>query len=83
MSLALTTTQRNQINTYGTAKQYAQMYAYIAEEMKAGRIVGASTEQTYWFEQASKINANDTSSPASVYIQRTTGSGLAFCLIPT
>lgn len=76
MSLPLTTTQLNTIDTYGSAKNYPAMYSYIATEMTAGRIAGATAGQTYWFSQAAKTNANDLSSPASVFIRAATVKGL-------
>ncbi|PZO15402.1 MAG: hypothetical protein DCE87_08565 [Betaproteobacteria bacterium] len=83
MSLTLNDTQLSTINTYGAAKNYPAMYSYIATEMKAGRIAGASSDQIYWFEQATKINAGDTSSPASVFIRAATVAGLAASGAPT
>lgn len=77
MSLNLSTLQLTTINSYGSAGKYPAMYSYIAAEMKSGRIAGASNAQIYWFDQAAKINAGDTSSPASVYIRAATVSGLA------
>ncbi|MGQ0689755.1 MAG: calcium-binding protein [Limnobacter sp.] len=83
MSLTLNDSQLSTINTYGAAKNYPAMYSYIANEMKAGRIAGASSDQIYWFEQAAKINAGDTSSPASVFIRAATVAGLAASGAPT
>ncbi|MGB4115460.1 MAG: VCBS domain-containing protein [Polaromonas sp.] len=77
MSLNLSTQQLTTINSYGSTSKYPAMYSYIAAEMKAGRIAGASNKQIYWFDQAAKINASDSSSPASVYIRAATVSGLA------
>lgn len=76
MSLPISTAQLSTINAYGIAKNYPAMYSFIAVEMKAGRIAGASNDQTYWFEQAAKINAGDASSPASIFVRAATVSGL-------
>jgi hypothetical protein len=80
MSLKLDATQLSIINAYGTTQNYPAMYSYIATEL---RIAGASSDQIYWFEQAAKINAGDTSSPASVFIRAATVAGLASSGAPT
>ena len=76
MSLPLTTIQFDRINEFGAAKNYPAMYDYIGKEMSAGRIAGASNDQIYWFQQASKINSGDVSSPASIFIRSATVAGL-------
>ena len=77
MSLAINDTAlKNSILAAGAAKNYPEMYRLVAAGMKDGRIPGASSDQIYWFEQAAKINAGDTSSPASVFIRAATVAGL-------
>ena len=79
-AVPLTITQQAQIKRYGDAKQYAAMYRYIADEIKAGHIAvtgGVSSSQYYWFDQAARINAADTQSPASFFIRAATRYGLA------
>lgn len=77
-SLALTSVQLEAIRTYANpaSPNYPAMYRFIAEEMKGGRIQGATNDQIYWFEQASRINAGDAASPASVFIREATRQGL-------
>jgi VCBS repeat-containing protein len=70
-------TLKNLILAAGAAKNYPLMYSTIAIAMKDGRIPGASSDQIYWFEQASKINGGDASSPASVFIRAATVAGLS------
>ena len=76
----LSVSQQKQIESYGQAEQYAQMYRYIADEIKAGRIAvtgGAKSDQYYWFDQAARINNHDMTSPASYFIRAATKYGLA------
>ena len=75
-AIPLSSTQLAQINSYGSAANYPAMYGYISDEYKAGRITGMESSQAYWFEQASKINANDAASAASIYIRSVTALGL-------
>lgn len=85
-AVPLTVTQQEKIKRYGDVKQYAMMYRYIADEIKAGHINiigGTSSSQYYWFDQAARINAADTQSPASFFIRAATRYGLAIDGKPT
>ena len=79
-AVPLTITQQAQIKRYGDAQQYEAMYRYIADEIKTGHINvigGTNSSQYYWFDQAARINAADTQSPASFFIRAATRYGLA------
>jgi hypothetical protein len=85
-AVPLSITQQAQIKQYGDAKQYAAMYRYIADEIKTGHIhvIGDSnSNQYYWFDQAARINAGDTQSPAFFFIRAATRYGLAIDGKPT
>ena len=77
-SLSLTPDQIKAITAFANASppNYPGMYSFIANEMRSGRIEGATSDQVYWFEQAARINAGDASSPASVFIREATVQGL-------
>jgi hypothetical protein len=77
-SLSLTPDQIKAITAFANASppNYPGMYSFIANEMRSGRIEGATSDQVYWFKQAARINAGDASSPASVFIREATGQGL-------
>jgi hypothetical protein len=77
MALTLTNTQLSRIETLGGNKNYPAMYSYIASQMRAGLIAGATQDQIYWFEQAGNINSNNAATPASVFIRSATVAGLA------
>jgi Ca2+-binding RTX toxin-like protein len=77
-SISLNPVQLAKITVYANPNRpdYPGMYKFIADEMKAGSIPGASSDQIYWFEQAARINGGDASSPASVFIREATRQGL-------
>jgi hypothetical protein len=77
-SIPLNPLQLAKISAYANLSRpdYPGMYKFIADEMKAGNIPGASSDQIYWFEQAARINGGDASSPASVFIREATRQGL-------
>jgi hypothetical protein len=56
MSLPLNPAQLKIILDHGAEKNYGLMYGFIAEEMQAGRIPGATTDQIYWFLKAGVIS---------------------------
>ncbi len=79
-AIPFTANQLATITRLGEAKAYPTMYQYIADLIKTGAIPvagGANSDQYYWFDQASRINQNDTSSPTSVFIRAATKYGLS------
>ncbi|HYD60843.1 MAG TPA: calcium-binding protein [Noviherbaspirillum sp.] len=85
-SVPFSETQIEVINVYGNAQNYPAMYQYIANEIKSGNLAvpgGIASDQYYWFNQAARINAGDTSSLSSVFIRSATHHGLNIDGLPT
>ena len=78
--ISLNLAQLNEIRTLGAARDYPNVYRYVAAQIEAnaipGIVGGATSKEYFWFAEAARVNANDVSQPSAVFIRAAARYGI-------